>query len=90
MTTHHVEVRIKPRAGLLDPQGTAVRHALESLGFAGVSEVRVGKVIDLEIDANSASEATEMAEEMCRKLLANPITEDFAVATPSESAGAEA
>lgn len=79
MTPYHIEVRVKPRAGLLDPEGTAVQHALESLGFEGVSEVRVGKVIDLRIEAASRSEAEERAEEMCRKLLANPVTEDFLV-----------
>jgi len=79
LATHHIEVRVKPRAGLLDPQGAAVRHALESLGFSGVAEVRVGKVIDLDIEATSASEAIAAAEEMCRKLLANPVTEDFTV-----------
>ena len=82
---------MKPRAGLLDPQGAAVQHALESLGFSGVTEVRVGKVIDLDIEAASASEAIEAAEEMCRKLLANPVTEDFTVgrAPAAQPAGAE-
>ena len=92
MATHHIEVRVKPRAGLLDPQGAAVRHALESLGFSGVSEVRVGKVVDLDIEAPNASQAIEMAEEMCRKLLANPVTEDFTVgrAPAAQAAGAKA
>jgi phosphoribosylformylglycinamidine synthase len=89
--THRIEVRVKPRAGLLDPQGAAVRHALESLGFSGVSDVRVGKSIDLDVEAASASEAVEMAEEMCRKLLANPVTEDFTVgrAPAAQPAGAK-
>jgi phosphoribosylformylglycinamidine synthase len=91
LSTHHIEVRVKPRAGLLDPQGAAVRHALESLGFSGVGDVRVGKVIDLDIEAASASEALEAAEEMCRKLLANPVTEDFTVgkAPSAQPAGAK-
>ncbi len=75
---------MKPRAGLLDPQGAAVRHALESLGFTGISEVRVGKVIDLEIDADTAPQAIEVAREMCRKLLANPVTEDFTVGSAAK------
>jgi phosphoribosylformylglycinamidine synthase subunit PurS len=76
----HVEVRVKPRPGLLDPQGKAIHHALESLGYPGVAQVRVGKVMDLEVDAASEAEALERVGEMCRKLLANPVTEDFAVA----------
>jgi phosphoribosylformylglycinamidine synthase subunit PurS len=74
-----MEVRVKPRPGLLDPQGKAIHHALESLGYPGVAEVRVGKVMDLEVDAASESEARERVDEMCRKLLANPVTEDFQV-----------
>jgi phosphoribosylformylglycinamidine synthase len=79
VTHFHLEVRVKPRAGLLDPQGKAIQHALDSLGFSGTRGVRVGKVIDLEIPAASADAAVARAEEMCRKLLANPVTEDFAV-----------
>jgi len=74
-----MEVRVKPRPGLLDPQGKAIHHALESLGYPGVAEVRVGKVMDLEMDAASEAEARERVDEMCRKLLANPVTEDFEV-----------
>jgi phosphoribosylformylglycinamidine synthase subunit PurS len=84
----HVEVRIKPRPGLLDPEGKAIHHALESLGYEGVADVRVGKVVDLELDAASAPEAEARAREMCRKLLANPVTEDFEVQI-LDSSGAE-
>jgi phosphoribosylformylglycinamidine synthase len=80
----HLEIRIKPRPGLLDPQGKAIHHAVESLGFPGVSEVRVGKVIDLELEAENAEEAMERGREMSRKLLANPVTEDFRVAVLRE------
>jgi len=72
-----LEVRIKPRAGLLDPQGKAVHHALQSLGYGGVSEARVGKAIDLELSAANREEALALGEEMCRRLLANPVTEDY-------------
>lgn len=88
MNRFHVEVRIKPRPGLLDPEGKAIHHALESLGYEGVAEVRVGKVVDLELDAASAQEAEARAREMCRKLLANPVTEDFEVEI-LDSSGAE-
>jgi phosphoribosylformylglycinamidine synthase len=79
VTSFHLEIRVKPRPGLLDPEGKAVHHALESLGFPEVSEVRVGKVIDLDVKAESQLIAIDRASEMCRKLLANPVTEDFQV-----------
>ena len=79
MTSFHLEIRVKPRPGLLDPEGKAVHHALESLRFPEVSEVRVGKVIDLDVKAESQLIAIDRASEMCRKLLANPVTEDFQV-----------
>lgn len=89
MTRHNLEVRVKPRAGLLDPQGAAIHHALDSLGFEGVSEVRVGKVIDITVEADSQPEAIELAREMCRKLLANPVTEDFQVGPGRNGEGPE-
>jgi phosphoribosylformylglycinamidine synthase PurS subunit len=76
---YHLEVRVKPRPGLLDPEGKAIHHALDSLGYDGVDEVRVGKVIDIDITAPDESAAAESGREMCRKLLANPVTEDFEV-----------
>jgi len=77
VTTYTAEVRITPRAGLLDPEGKAVQHALQSLDFNGVDDVRVGRLIRLELRAESESAAREQTEVMCRKLLANPVTEDF-------------
>ena len=70
---------VVPRPGLLDPQGKAVHHALASLGWETVKNVRVGKAIHLEVEAHSAEAAADSAREMCRKLLANPVTEDFRV-----------
>jgi phosphoribosylformylglycinamidine synthase PurS subunit len=77
--TYKVHVRIVPRAGLLDPQGQAVGHALSALGFREASSVRVGKAIELAIDARSPEEAKARAQAMCDKLLANPVTEDYLV-----------
>ena len=74
-----IEVRITPRAGLLDPEGNAVLGALRTLHFDEVSEARIGRLIRLEVRAASAEEARRRAEDMCRKLLANPVTEDFAI-----------
>jgi phosphoribosylformylglycinamidine synthase subunit PurS len=76
---YHVEIRVVPREGILDPQGKAVHGALTNLGFAGVGEVHVGRLIRIELDADSADAAEERAVTMCRQLLANPVTEDFDV-----------
>ncbi|MGH7481328.1 MAG: phosphoribosylformylglycinamidine synthase subunit PurS [Longimicrobiales bacterium] len=76
---YDVSVRITPREGLLDPEGKAVQGALHSLGFAGVDRVHAGRLISMRISADSEDAARVMAKDMCRKLLANPVTEDFAV-----------
>ena len=85
MSRYQLEIRVVPRAGLLDPPGKAIHHALHSMGYAGVEEVRVGKAIALEIEAPSEREAKELADEMCRKLLANPVTEDYQVTLLGEA-----
>jgi phosphoribosylformylglycinamidine synthase len=66
-----------PRAGLLDPQGQAVEHALTALGFDQAGAVRVGRAIELEVAAASRDEAEARARQMCDRLLANPVTEDY-------------
>jgi phosphoribosylformylglycinamidine synthase len=68
-----------PRPALLDPQGQAVEHALAALGFRDVQAVRVGKALLVSVAATSSEEARERAQAMCRRLLANPVTEDFEV-----------
>ena len=80
MNEYLVEVRISPRAGLLDPQGQAIQHALRSLEFDEVEDVRVGRLLRLRVLANSDEAAKTAADEMCRKLLANPVTEDYEIA----------
>jgi len=77
MTAYRVEVRVMPRASLLDPQGQAVSHALHALGFAEVGDVRVGKHLVLQVDALSRDDAAARARAMCDRLLANPVTEDY-------------
>ncbi len=89
MTRYSLEIRIKPRPGLLDPEGKAIHHALHSLGWNEVDEVRVGKVLYLDLDADSDEAAAEAATVMCRKLLANPVTEDFEVVVAGALEGAE-
>ncbi|WP_431268385.1 phosphoribosylformylglycinamidine synthase subunit PurS [Dankookia sp. P2] len=74
-----VLVTVMPKAGVLDPQGKAIGHALAGLGFEGVGEVRAGKVIKLEIAGTDAAAAKQVAEAMARKLLANTVIESFRV-----------
>ena len=75
-----VEVRVMPRPALLDPQGQAVEHALDALGFKGVGAVRVGKALTLQLERSDSSQAERDARTMCDRLLANPVTEDFTLA----------
>jgi len=70
-------VRLKP--GILDVQGAAVQRALLGLGYAEVEGLRVGKLLELEVAGTSADTARQRIEEMCSKLLANPVIEDFTV-----------
>lgn len=85
MPTYQVDVRVMPRAALLDPQGKAVQHALLELGFDAVDRVRVGKALTLAVEAADAESAARDARAMCERLLANPVTEDFAVSVEGES-----
>ena len=71
-------VLVRPKSGILDPQGQAVETALEHLGFS-VSGARVGKVIDIEVDAADAAAARTQVEKMCEKLLANPLMESYEI-----------
>ena len=70
-------VNVYLKNGILDPQGKAVHHALEVLGFKNVKEVRIGKQIVLDLDSTSEAAAREEATEMAKKLLVNQVTEDF-------------
>lgn len=90
MKHYRLEIRVTPRPGLLDPEGAAIHHALESLGFHEVHEVRVGKALYADVEAESDDDAVALGEAMCRKLLANPVTEDFAVQVVPTAAGAAA
>ena len=71
-------VLVRPKAGILDPQGEAVETSLRQLGFP-VGDARVGRVIDLEVDASSADEARAEVERMCERLLANPLIESYEI-----------
>jgi phosphoribosylformylglycinamidine synthase PurS subunit len=82
-----VHVRILPRAGLLDPQGQAVEHALAALRFPDASNVHVGKAIALEVAAPTAAEAESRVRSMCERLLANPVTEQYEIEVESGGPG---
>jgi phosphoribosylformylglycinamidine synthase PurS subunit len=77
-------VTVMLKDGVLDPQGKAIGHALGSLGFSGVNDVRAGKVIVLDLAEADESRARNMAEEMARKLLANLVIESFQVVVQPE------
>ncbi|MEW5917264.1 MAG: phosphoribosylformylglycinamidine synthase subunit PurS [Gemmatimonadota bacterium] len=81
MTPFRVAVHIVPRRGILDPQGKAVADALHALGFAAVGEVHVGKHIVLDVTADTQEDAERSVREMCDRLLANPVTEDYELAS---------
>ncbi len=74
-----VRVVVTPKDGVLDPEGRAVHHALGELGYAVVRDVRTGSVILLDVDASSPDAARELVREMCEKLLANPVIEQYAI-----------
>jgi phosphoribosylformylglycinamidine synthase subunit PurS len=71
-------VLVRPKAGILDPQGQAVERSLRQLGFS-VGEARIGRVIDLQVDAATVEEARKEAERMCERLLANPLIESYEI-----------
>jgi phosphoribosylformylglycinamidine synthase len=74
-----VQIKVMPLKELLDPQGKAVMGGLQNLGLSGVEDVRIGKNITLQVNANSAEQAKQLAEEASKKLLANPVMEYFEV-----------
>ena len=79
MNRYRIAVHITPRRGILDPQGQTVADALHTLGFAGVRDVHIGRHIVVEMDASDRPNAEQSTREMCERLLANPVTEDFAI-----------
>jgi len=75
-----VQVKVMPLRELLDPQGKAVMGGLQNLGIKTIQDVRIGKTIQLQVDAATADEAKKIAEEASKKLLANPVMEYFEIA----------
>ena len=73
-----VRVHVSLKPGVLDPQGRAVHHALDSMGFAGVQDVRIGRTVELDVAEGTTNEAVE---DMCRRLLANTVIENYRIET---------
>ena len=80
-------VTVTLKNGVLDPQGKAIEHALDGLGFAGVGQVRQGKVFDVEIDGADKAKAEADLKSMCEKLLANTVIENYSIAVTLGCAG---
>ena len=74
-----VKIIVTLKSGVLDPQGKAIQQTFNSMGFDNIKEVRQGKYFDIEIDENNESKAKLIAEDMCKKLLANLVIEDFKI-----------
>jgi phosphoribosylformylglycinamidine synthase PurS subunit len=79
MSSFEARIEIRHRPGILDPQGGVIERALPALGYGNVADVRVGKSIRLVVAADDAAAARAEVEEMCRRLLANPVIEDFSI-----------
>jgi phosphoribosylformylglycinamidine synthase subunit PurS len=77
--TYSVQIKVMPLKELLDPQGKAVMGGLQNLGLNNVNDVRIGKNINLQVEADSADHAKQIAEEASKKLLANPVMEYFEI-----------
>lgn len=81
---YFLEIKIGLKDGIIDPEGASTKKALEMLGFSGVSEVRSMKIFSVSIDAEDEISAKKMADEMCRKLLANPVINSYEVTIKSK------
>lgn len=83
MPVFQAKISVTLRPSILDPQGKAVHHAVQSLGMTGVREIRMGKYIEMKIDAADRPEAERITGEACKKLLANPVMENFSYTVES-------
>jgi len=90
MKTYIATITVTLRRAILDVQGKAVEHALHSLHMPGFNDVRIGKHIELLLKAPDADTAKDQVEEACKKLLTNPVMEDFSIAINEQNAGVRA
>ena len=81
--TYTVQIKVMPLKELLDPQGKAIAGGLQNLGLNNIEDVRVGKNITLQINADTSNQAQQIAEEATKKLLANPVMEYYEILTPN-------
>jgi phosphoribosylformylglycinamidine synthase PurS subunit len=82
---YHSKILVTLRQSILDPQGKAVEHGVHSLGYNLVRNVRIGKFVEMDVDARSRDEAETITKEVSQKLLANPVMEDFSVTVEEKS-----
>lgn len=81
---YFLEIKIGLKDGIIDPEGASTKKALEMLGFKGVSEVHSMKIFSISLDAENEAAAKKTADEMCRKLLANPVINSYDISVKSE------
>lgn len=74
---YSAKIKVTLRKSILDPQGKAVEHSIQSLGYKNILDTRIGKFVELKIDTTSEEEAQLITNEVCKKLLANPVMEDY-------------
>jgi phosphoribosylformylglycinamidine synthase len=79
MSIYSAKIRITLRKGILDVQGKAVEHALHSMEYPMISDIRIGKYVELSVEAANHEEASRLTDEACKKLIANPIIEDYII-----------
>lgn len=84
--TFNIHINVMPLKDLLDPQGKAVTGSLHNLGLSGVRDVRIGKHINLQVEAADEAAARELAQDACKKLLANPVMEAFEIEVSAANA----
>ena len=74
---YSAKIKVTLRKSILDPQGKAVEHSIQSLGYSNIVDTRIGKYIELNINSSSDEEARLITDDVCKKLLANPVMEDY-------------
>jgi phosphoribosylformylglycinamidine synthase subunit PurS len=84
MNTYHASIRIALRKNILDVQGKTVEHALHGMGMHAINNVHIGKSVEMSVQAYSREEAHTMVESACKKLIANPVMEDFNIELTQE------
>ena len=82
---YKAQIKVTLRKSILDPQGKTVEHSIQSLGYKNVLDTRIGKYIELKLDAASEEEAKKITEAVCSKLLANPVMEDYEFSVINEN-----